>query len=76
MSGGTGRTHDWALSARIVARLACPVWLAGGLRADNIADAWRQVRPFGLDLCSGARTDGRPDPEKVAAIVAQVRGLG
>jgi phosphoribosylanthranilate isomerase len=70
--GGTGRTHDWSVSARIVAAVDKPVFLAGGLRADNVVDAATRVRPFGLDLCSGVRTDGRLDPVKLAAYVAAV----
>jgi phosphoribosylanthranilate isomerase len=53
--GGTGRTHDWAISRRIVEAVACPVFLAGGLRADNVAAAIAAVRPFGVDVCTGVR---------------------
>lgn len=63
--GGTGRTHDWSLSARIRAEAGRPVFLAGGLKRENIAEAVAAVRPFGLDLCSGVRTDGRLDPKKL-----------
>ena len=65
--GGTGRVHDWSLSRQIVARCGRPVFLAGGLHPDNVAEAIRQVRPFGLDLCTGVRTDGRLDAAKLAA---------
>lgn len=71
--GGTGRVHDWTLSARIVAESPVPVFLAGGIRADNVAEAIRAVRPYGIDLCSGVRTDGRLDPAKLAALVAAMR---
>jgi len=56
--GGTGRTHDWTISAELVrAWRRAPVFLAGGLRADNIAAArCAAVRPAGVDLCSGVRT--------------------
>jgi phosphoribosylanthranilate isomerase len=64
--GGTGRQHDWAVSAEFVRASQLPVFLAGGLTAANAADAVRQVRPFGLDLCSGVRTEGRLDPDKLA----------
>ena len=70
--GGTGRTHDWALSRRIVEASRVPVYLAGGLTADNIGEACRAVRPFGVDICSGVRTDGRLDGGKLARFVANV----
>lgn len=72
--GGTGRTHDWDVSAALVRAVApCPVFLAGGLRADNVAEAVRTVRPSGVDLCSGVRTGGRLDAAKLAAFVAALR---
>jgi phosphoribosylanthranilate isomerase len=71
--GGTGRTHDWAVSRRIVESVPCPVFLAGGLRADNVAAAIATVRPFGLDLCTGVRrADYSLDAEKLEAFVAAV----
>jgi len=54
--GGTGKTHNWALSKIICDKVNVPVFLAGGLNADNIAEAMRFVRPFGVDLCSSVRT--------------------
>lgn len=53
--GGTGRTHDWDISRRIREVSPIPVYLAGGLNAENVEAAIRQVRPFGVDLCSGLR---------------------
>ena len=72
--GGTGRVHDWALSRRIVESAPCPVFLAGGLRADNVQAAIAAVRPFGVDLCTGVRRpdDYSLDPEKLAPFVAAV----
>lgn len=70
--GGTGRTHDWVLSRRIRERAGVPVFLAGGLKAENVAEAMRQVRPFGLDLCSSVRTNGALDAGKLAYFFAQV----
>ena len=67
--GGTGRVHDWALSRAIVDRSPVPVFLAGGLRGENVAEAVRRVRPFGVDVCSGVRTDGRLDVAKLSALV-------
>jgi phosphoribosylanthranilate isomerase len=73
--GGTGRVHDWALSRRIVEAARCPVFLAGGLRADNVGAAIATVRPFGVDVCTGVRraADYSLDPEKLEAFVAAVR---
>jgi phosphoribosylanthranilate isomerase len=71
--GGTGRTHDWEVSAAFVRTSPRPVFLAGGLNVDNVAQAVRSVRPFGLDLCTGVRTDGRLDAAKLAAFIASVR---
>ncbi|MEO8802653.1 MAG: phosphoribosylanthranilate isomerase [Rudaea sp.] len=74
--GGTGRTHDWALSQRIVQECGKPVYLAGGLRADNVVEALAAVQPFAVDLCSGVRTDGRLDETKLAAFFAAVHLCG
>lgn len=71
--GGTGRTHDWRLSAEIRRATGVPVFLAGGLRADNVRNAIGQVEPWGVDLCSGVRSDGRLDRSKLAAFMAEVR---
>jgi phosphoribosylanthranilate isomerase len=65
--GGTGRTHDWSLSRRIVEQARTPVFLAGGLNAQNVRQAIEAVQPFGIDLCSGVRTDGQLDEAKLAA---------
>lgn len=70
--GGTGRVHDWDLSRRVVEAVDKPVFLAGGIHAGNVAEAIRRVRPFGVDLCSGVRSDGRLDPGKLAAFFAAV----
>src|SRR5919199_2153085 len=70
--GGTGRTHDWRVSRRIVERSPVPVFLAGGLRPGNVAEAVATVRPFGLDVCSGVRTDGRLDAEKLRRFFAHL----
>lgn len=65
--GGTGKTHNWALSRKIAEQAAVPVFLAGGLHAGNVQEALDQVRPYGLDLCSGVRSHGILDPEKLEA---------
>jgi phosphoribosylanthranilate isomerase len=71
--GGTGRVHDWAVSRRIVEAVDRPVFLAGGVTAANIGTAIAQVRPYGIDLCSGVRTKGRLDPAKLDALVVALR---
>src|SRR5262245_57624749 len=63
--GGTGRVHDWSVSRRIRELSPVPLYLAGGLGPENAADAIARVGPFGLDVCSGVRTDGRLDPGKL-----------
>jgi len=71
--GGTGRTHDWALSRRIRDAIhPLPLWLAGGLRAHNVAQAIAAVQPHGLDLCTGVRTGGQLDAAKLASFMAAV----
>lgn len=71
--GGTGRTHDWAISAAFVRASPLPVFLAGGLTPGNVGEAIAQVRPFGVDLCSGIRTNGLLDAGKLHAFMAAVR---
>ncbi|MBF6357033.1 phosphoribosylanthranilate isomerase [Nocardia higoensis] len=71
--GGTGRTHDWTISAEIVRALTevnCPVVLAGGLGPANIDEAIAAVRPHGIDVNSGVETPaGDKDPRACAAFV-------
>lgn len=63
--GGTGKTHDWDLSRKIVSEVRVPVFLAGGLSPINVKDAVDYVKPYGVDICSGLRTEGRLDSSKV-----------
>jgi phosphoribosylanthranilate isomerase len=71
--GGTGRRHDWTVSRRIVENCGKPVFLAGGLNAENVQDAIEKVRPFGLDVCSGVRTNGKLDRRKLDAFFSSTR---
>jgi phosphoribosylanthranilate isomerase len=64
--GGTGRRHDWRLSRRIREAVGVPIFLAGGLDPDNVADAVAEVGPYGLDVCSGLRTGGALDEGKLS----------
>jgi phosphoribosylanthranilate isomerase len=63
--GGTGRTHNWALSRKIRESVKIPLFLAGGINADNIRNAIDAVTPFGIDLCSSVRTDKKLDPHRL-----------
>jgi phosphoribosylanthranilate isomerase len=74
--GGTGRTHDWEVSRAIVESVPVPVYLAGGLNPGNVREAIRAVRPFGLDLCSGLRTEGALDEARLARFMTEVRAAG
>jgi len=71
--GGTGRAHDWAISRYIVERAGKPVFLAGGLRPENVAEAVAITGASGVDICSGVRTDGRLDRAKLETFIAAVR---
>jgi phosphoribosylanthranilate isomerase len=70
--GGTGRTHDWKISAEFVETSRLPVHLAGGISRANVAHAIDEVQPFGVDLSSGVRTEGRIDRDKLLSFVKAV----
>lgn len=70
--GGTGRVHDWSVSRRIREIVDLPVFLAGGLTPDNVAEAVRHVEPFGVDVCSGLRTGDHLDKAKLARFVGSL----
>jgi phosphoribosylanthranilate isomerase len=70
--GGTGRVHDWRISRRIREASAVPLFLAGGLNAGNVAEAIAAVAPHGVDICSGVRTGGRLDADKLRAFMQAV----
>ena len=70
--GGTGRTHDWTTSREIVDRCGVPVWLAGGLNEANVRAAIEQVRPQGVDLCSGVREEGRLSARRLTSFMRAV----
>ena len=74
--GGTGRTHNWAISRKIVEQSKVPVFLAGGLNAENVREAIDIVQPFGVDVCSGVRTNGKLDQKKLEAFFKLGIGLG
>ena len=72
--GGTGKTHNWLLSRKIVEQSKVPVFLAGGLNPDNVKQALDTVQPFGLDLCSSVRTDKKLDARKLEAFFKAALG--
>ncbi|MCK5329969.1 MAG: phosphoribosylanthranilate isomerase, partial [Candidatus Marinimicrobia bacterium] len=71
--GGTGRSHDWEISRRIVELVDVPVYLAGGLNPGNVSEAIQTVQPFGVDVCSGVRSGNSLDMEKLASFIAAVK---
>jgi len=72
--GGTGRTHNWDISKRIVDAVEVPIILAGGLNSENVAEAIELVKPYAVDVCSGVRTAGSLDSDKLRSFMSQVRG--
>ena len=73
--GGTGNIHNWQISRELVASVNVPVFLAGGLNAGNIVEAIMNVKPFAVDVCSGVRTNGKLDKQKLQSFIAAVRSV-
>ncbi|HEY6062899.1 MAG TPA: phosphoribosylanthranilate isomerase [Chitinophagaceae bacterium] len=73
--GGTGNIHNWSISRKIVELVPIPVFLAGGLNHNNVAEAINIVQPFGVDICSGVRTEGRLDPGKLKSFMLAVNNV-
>jgi phosphoribosylanthranilate isomerase len=76
--GATGVTHDWSLSARVIAAVDTPVFLAGGLGPENVEAAIRATEPAGVDSETRTSRDDdrrRKDPVKVREFVRRVRAL-
>jgi phosphoribosylanthranilate isomerase len=70
--GGTGVTADWAAAAELAKKY--PLLLAGGLTPDNVGEAVRQVKPWGVDVASGVEArPGEKDPGKMIAFIRAVR---
>jgi phosphoribosylanthranilate isomerase len=67
--GGTGRVHNWNLSRQIRDNAKCPIILAGGLKPENVRLAIEEVQPFAIDVCSGVRTNGALDKNKLSCFV-------
>ncbi|MCU0719321.1 MAG: phosphoribosylanthranilate isomerase [Pirellula sp.] len=73
--GGTGRVHNWKISRVIRDSVRIPIFLAGGLNSDNVAEAVRAVRPFGVDLCTSIRSNGMLDAERLSHFVKELATL-
>jgi phosphoribosylanthranilate isomerase len=73
--GGTGRVHDWSISKIICRNVEKPVFLAGGLNPDNVVSAINTVQPFGVDICSGIRSDGHLDLVKLKQFIFNVKKI-
>jgi phosphoribosylanthranilate isomerase len=71
--GGTGRTHNWEISRLIVETVSVPVFLAGGLNVNNVGDGIKTVKPFGVDICSGVRTNGLLDEKKLTDFISAIK---
>lgn len=71
--GGTGRRHNWALSRKIREQIAIPLFLAGGLKPENVRQAVDEVGPFALDICTGVRSDGKLDAQKLRRLFANLK---
>lgn len=74
-TGGTGTVHDWVMSAEITRHSSLPVILAGGLSPGNVADAFRTVRPYGVDTASGVETEGVKDEDKIMMFINNARSV-
>lgn len=70
--GGTGKVHNWQLSRKIRMNSRCPIFLAGGLKAENVKQAIEEVGPYAVDVCSGVRTDGNLDILKLEKFFTEV----
>jgi phosphoribosylanthranilate isomerase len=71
--GGTGRIHNWEISREICSKSTIPVFLAGGLNPQNVKAAIEFVKPFGVDVCSGVRSNGKLDESKLIQFINEVK---
>ena len=74
-AGGTGKAFDWSLAEKAGIMVKQPFFIAGGIRMENIEEAVKRTAPFGVDVSSGAETDGWKDPEKMRRLTEMVRRM-
>lgn len=75
--GGTGRTVNWDIASQLIKSVNIPVFLAGGINPDNVREAIKRTRPYGVDLASGVeKQKGKRDPEKVKRLMDAVLSTG
>jgi len=72
-TGGTGATHNWDTSSKVVLKAGSPVILAGGLNPENVSYAVKSVHPYAVDTASGVETGGRKDENKVKIFIKNAR---
>lgn len=73
--GGTGRIHNWDLSKTIRMKVDVPIILAGGINSNNVKQAIEHVQPFGVDLCSSVRTNGKLDENKLKLVFQAIQSI-
>jgi len=74
--GGTGKRHDWRITAELIRRTEVPIFLSGGITPENVSEAVRLVNPHGIDLCSGVEIKpGRRDPIKLKRLMSAIDRL-
>lgn len=72
--GGTGKVGDWTAVAALMDKIDIPIFLAGGISPENIVDAIRTVRPYGIDLCSGVEIRrGKRDSKKMSLLLSRFK---
>ena len=71
--GGTGDTHNWNISKKIVRDCSIPVYLAGGINHSNVVEAIQKVKPYGIDLCTGLRTNNKLDKNKLNVFMEAIK---
>lgn len=74
--GGTGKVHNWEISAAIRKEVEVPIYLAGGLNSENVGEAIDVVKPYGVDVCSGVRANGKLSKEKLEGFFQAIKQAG